>query len=130
MSFPSCETLPQEHPLTRGNAVAGPPNCEKLARNSSGTVAGFTVNGLHAYWRERMASRRYLPRRHPNLAGSIRGPSVTRGLIDEFYIHLALLMLGEGVRPFEHPGLEPVRWARVDDGDPSQVVDLVTGRRC
>jgi dihydrofolate reductase len=49
---------------------------------------------------------------------------VTRGLIDEFYVHLAPVMLGDGVRLFDCPGIEPVRWERIDDGHPAQVVDL------
>lgn len=49
---------------------------------------------------------------------------VERGLIDEFYVHLAPVMLGSGVRLFDCPGVEPVRWARIHDGDPAQAVDL------
>jgi len=49
---------------------------------------------------------------------------VTRGLIDEFYVHVAPVMLGDGVRLFECPGIEPVRWERIHDGDPAQVADL------
>ena len=52
---------------------------------------------------------------------------VLRGLIDEFYVHLAPVMLGDGVRLFDCPGIEPVRWERIHDGDPAQaggVVDL------
>jgi hypothetical protein len=36
-------------------------------------------------------------------------------------------MLGDGVRLFDCPGIEPVRWERIHDGDPAQaggVVDL------
>ncbi len=49
---------------------------------------------------------------------------VERGLIDEFSVHLAPVMLGSGVRLFDCPGIEPVRWARIHDGDPAQSVDL------
>jgi dihydrofolate reductase len=52
---------------------------------------------------------------------------VMRGLIDEFHVHLAPVMLGDGVRLFACPGIEPVRWERIHDGDPAQaggVVDL------
>jgi len=48
----------------------------------------------------------------------------TRGLIDESYVHLSPVMLGDGVRLFECPGIEPLRWARIHDGDPAPVVDL------
>ncbi|MFE3268490.1 dihydrofolate reductase family protein [Streptomyces sp. NPDC059215] len=49
---------------------------------------------------------------------------VERGLVDEFRVHLAPVMLGSGVRLFDCPGIEPVRWARIHDGDPAQAVDL------
>ncbi|MEU5883046.1 lipase family protein [Spirillospora sp. NPDC047279] len=49
---------------------------------------------------------------------------VERGLIDEFRVHLAPIMLGSGVRLFDCPGIEPVRWARIHDGHPAQAVDL------
>ncbi|WP_067805579.1 dihydrofolate reductase family protein [Actinomadura formosensis] len=49
---------------------------------------------------------------------------VVRGLIDEFYVHLVPVMLGEGIRLFDCPGIEPVRWERIHDGDPVQAVDL------
>ncbi len=47
-----------------------------------------------------------------------------RGLIDEFAVHLAPVMLGSGIRLFDAPGIEPVRWARIHDGDPALAVDL------
>jgi dihydrofolate reductase len=46
------------------------------------------------------------------------------GLIDEFYLHLAPVMLGSGLRLFERPGIDPVCWALQHDGDPAQAVDL------
>lgn len=49
---------------------------------------------------------------------------VERGLIDELYVHVAPVMLGSGVRVFDRPGAEPVRWELVHDGHPAQVVDL------
>jgi dihydrofolate reductase len=49
---------------------------------------------------------------------------VERGLVDEFAVHLAPVMLGSGVRLFDRPGGEPVRWARIHDGNPAQSVHL------
>jgi dihydrofolate reductase len=46
------------------------------------------------------------------------------GLIDEFAVHLAPVMLGDGVRLFDCPGVAPVRWERIHDGDAAEVVDL------
>jgi dihydrofolate reductase len=49
---------------------------------------------------------------------------VERGLVDEFHVHLAPVMLGSGVRLFDAPGIDPVRWARIHDGDPTLAVEL------
>ncbi|WP_326565870.1 dihydrofolate reductase family protein [Amycolatopsis rhabdoformis] len=46
------------------------------------------------------------------------------GLIDEFHVHLAPVMLGSGVRLFDSPGTPPVHFARIHDGDPALAVDL------
>jgi dihydrofolate reductase len=49
---------------------------------------------------------------------------VERGLVDEFRVHVAPVMLGSGVRLFDSPGIEPVRWARIHDGHPAEAVSL------
>jgi dihydrofolate reductase len=49
---------------------------------------------------------------------------VELGLVDEFYVHLAPVMLGSGIRLFDRPGIDPVRWNLVHDGDPAEAVDL------
>ncbi|WP_020661932.1 dihydrofolate reductase family protein [Amycolatopsis benzoatilytica] len=46
------------------------------------------------------------------------------GLVDEFAVHLLPVMLGSGVRLFDNPGGQPVRWQRIWDGDPVRAVDL------
>jgi dihydrofolate reductase len=52
---------------------------------------------------------------------------VLRGLLDELYLHLAPVMLGDGIRLFECPGITPVRWQLLHDGDTAragEVMDL------
>lgn len=49
---------------------------------------------------------------------------VELGIVDEFVVHLMPVMLGSGVRLFDNPGGEPVRWDRVHDGDPALAADL------
>jgi dihydrofolate reductase len=44
------------------------------------------------------------------------------GLIDEIDIHIAPILLGGGIRLYHHPGSEPVRLHRLDDGDPASAV--------
>jgi dihydrofolate reductase len=58
------------------------------------------------------------------LSADIARQCVLRGLIEDFYVHLAPVMLGEGVRLFDAPGIEPVRWHRVGVDDPLRAVDL------
>lgn len=50
---------------------------------------------------------------------------LARGLIDEFHVHLAPVMLGDGIRLLHAPGIDPVRWERILDSDSgAQVLDL------
>jgi dihydrofolate reductase len=46
------------------------------------------------------------------------------GLIDEIDLHLAPILLGEGIRLYANPGSEPIRLDLVGDGDPRAVVNV------
>lgn len=46
------------------------------------------------------------------------------GLIDEIDLHIAPVLLGEGIRLYDNPGGKPVRLNRVGDGDPTAVVNV------
>ncbi|MEV0757741.1 dihydrofolate reductase family protein [Streptosporangium sp. NPDC050280] len=46
------------------------------------------------------------------------------GLIDEIDLHIAPVLLGEGIRLYDNPGGEPVRLHRVGEGDPTSVVNV------
>lgn len=50
--------------------------------------------------------------------------ALAEGLIDEFRVHLAPVMIGDGIRLYDSPGTPPVRWHRIHDGDPTDVLDL------
>jgi dihydrofolate reductase len=39
------------------------------------------------------------------------------GLIDEIDLHIAPILLGEGIRLYDNPGSEPIRLHRVSEGD-------------
>jgi dihydrofolate reductase len=41
------------------------------------------------------------------------------GLIDEIDIHLAPILLGQGIRLYNNPGKAPIRLHRLDGGDPT-----------
>lgn len=58
------------------------------------------------------------------LGADIARQCATRGLIDELYVHVAPVMLGDGLRAFDCPGIEPLRWERIHDGDPARVIDV------
>ena len=47
-----------------------------------------------------------------------------KGLIDEIDLHIAPILLGEGIRLYDNPGGEPVRLHRVGDGDPRLDVNV------
>lgn len=46
------------------------------------------------------------------------------GLIDEIDLHIAPVLLGQGIRLYDNPGSEPIRLHRVGEGDPTSVVNV------
>jgi dihydrofolate reductase len=46
------------------------------------------------------------------------------GLIDEIDLHIAPVLLGDGIRLYDNHGSEPIRLHRVGDGDPAAVVNV------
>lgn len=47
-----------------------------------------------------------------------------RGLLDEIDLHVAPVLLGDGIRLFDNPGGLPVRLDRVGEGDPAAVLNV------
>lgn len=58
------------------------------------------------------------------LSADIARQAIHRGLLDEIAVHIAPVLLGDGVRFYEAPGGEPVRWRRVEGNTEAEVVDL------
>lgn len=46
------------------------------------------------------------------------------GLIDEIDLHIAPILLGEGIRLYDNPGNEPIRLHRVAEGGPTSAVNV------
>jgi dihydrofolate reductase len=46
------------------------------------------------------------------------------GLIDEIDLHIAPILLGEGIRLYHNPGSEPIRLHRVGEDDPASAVNV------
>ncbi len=46
------------------------------------------------------------------------------GLIDEIDLHIAPILLGEGIRLYDNPGSEPIRLHRAGEGDPTLAVNV------
>ncbi|MEV6030595.1 dihydrofolate reductase family protein [Nonomuraea sp. NPDC052116] len=46
------------------------------------------------------------------------------GLIDEIDLHIAPVLLGEGIRLYDNPGAEPIRLHRLGEDDPASVVNV------
>src|SRR4051812_12167563 len=51
-------------------------------------------------------------------------PLLDRGLIDEIDLHIAPVLLGQGIRLYDRPGGAPVRLHRLGDGPPTAAVDV------
>lgn len=49
---------------------------------------------------------------------------IDRGLIDEIDLHIAPVLLGDGIRLFDNPGGAPVRLALLNGDDPAAEVDV------
>jgi riboflavin biosynthesis pyrimidine reductase len=52
------------------------------------------------------------------------GQVVRAGLLDEIIVHIAPILLGDGVRLYGAPGTTAVELERVERGDSEQVIDL------
>jgi hypothetical protein len=44
-------------------------------------------------------------------------------LIDEIDLHIAPILLGQGIRLYDDPGSEPIRLHRVGEGDPAAALN-------
>jgi dihydrofolate reductase len=59
----------------------------------------------------------------------VHSPTIGRqllelGLIDEIDLHIAPVLLGQGIRLYDNPASEPIRLGRVGEGDPTAVLNL------
>jgi len=55
---------------------------------------------------------------------SIGRQLLERGLIDEVDLHVAPVLLGDGIRLYDNPGGHPIRLSTPDGADPSAAVNL------
>jgi dihydrofolate reductase len=46
------------------------------------------------------------------------------GQIDEIDLHIAPILLGDGIRLFDNPGHPPIRLNLIGDGDPTSAVNV------
>ncbi len=46
------------------------------------------------------------------------------GLIDEIDLHIAPILLGDGIRLYDSPGDNPIRLQRVGDGETTSAVNV------
>ncbi len=57
-------------------------------------------------------------------SASIGGQLLERGLIDEIDLHIAPVLLGDGIRLFDNPGGAPVRLELLNGDDHSAAVNV------
>ncbi len=58
------------------------------------------------------------------LSPTIGRQLLDRGLIDEIDLHIAPVLLGDGIRLYDNPGSAPIRLHRVGTGDPVSLVNV------
>ena len=58
------------------------------------------------------------------LSADIGRQLLERGLIDEIDLHIAPILLGEGLRLYDNPGSEPIHLHRIGEGDPTSAVNV------
>jgi dihydrofolate reductase len=56
-------------------------------------------------------------------SASIGSQLLQRGLIDEIHLHIAPVLLGDGVRLFDNPGGSPIELEHLDGDQPAAVID-------
>ena len=55
---------------------------------------------------------------------TIGGQLLELGLIDEIDLHIAPVLLGDGIRLYDSPGGAPIRLDRVGDGEATSAVNV------
>jgi dihydrofolate reductase len=55
---------------------------------------------------------------------SIGRQLLEKGMIDEIHLHIAPILLGDGIRLYDNPGSEPIRLHRVDGAGATAVVNV------
>jgi dihydrofolate reductase len=58
------------------------------------------------------------------LSPTIGRQLLVRGLIDEIDLHIAPVLLGEGIRLYDNPGSEPIHLHRIGEADPTLEVNV------
>jgi dihydrofolate reductase len=58
------------------------------------------------------------------LSPAIGRQLLEQGLIDEIDLHIAPVLLGQGIRLYDNPGCEPIRLHRAGEGDPAAAVNV------
>lgn len=58
------------------------------------------------------------------LSADISRQAILAGLVDELYVHILPVLIGDGIRFFEQPGIEPIRWRRVEANTDTEEIDL------
>ena len=93
---------------------------------NSGTFAFVTAGPEPALRRARAAAG---DRDVLVMGGDTGRQCLAAGLVDEMHIHLVPVLLGRGVRLFEHPGAEPLGWVAPEVTQSPHVTHLRYRRR-
>jgi hypothetical protein len=85
------------------------------------SLDGFVAGPNHEMdWMTGVSFRPGLVEEYVKTTGAVLGV----GLIDEIDLHIAPILLGEGIRLYDNPGGEPIRLHRAGGGDPTSAVNV------
>ncbi|SEN36747.1 Dihydrofolate reductase [Actinacidiphila rubida] len=92
--------------------------------DDAGPAAGVTFLDCDVAEAVRIALRAAGGRNLEVFSPTIGRQLLDRGLIDEIDLHIAPVLLGDGVRLFDSPGTAPVRLRLLNGDDPAATVDV------
>jgi dihydrofolate reductase len=109
---------------TYGGAWSGPTFVLTHHPQDAGPAAGVTFLSCDVAEALRIAQRAAGDKNVEVLSPAIGRQLLERGLVDEIDLHIAPVLLGDGIRLYDNPGGAPIALDRLVAGDPPSIVNV------